>query len=159
MRQRDVFSDQASIESWALFTLHRRKLYEYRNANGVKISVKMRSPEHYFSSLECLYKPERWSELQSFAVIESVREYRGKANREFRFYISSLLANAEKIAEVVWAHRSVENKLHRCMDMAFADDQMRARTGYAAHNLAVLKRLTMNLIRQDSVKRQGGIKA
>ncbi|MEF4439758.1 hypothetical protein U9890_25865, partial [Escherichia coli] len=42
-----VFSDQASIASWALFTLHRKKLYEYRNANGVKISVKMRSPEHY----------------------------------------------------------------------------------------------------------------
>lgn len=47
MQQRDVFSDQASIASWALLTLHRRKLYEYRNANGVKISVKMRSPEHY----------------------------------------------------------------------------------------------------------------
>ncbi|AFH14356.1 hypothetical protein WFL_23820 (plasmid) [Escherichia coli W] len=47
MRQRDVFSDQASIASWALFTLHRKKLYEYRNANGVKISVKMSSPEHY----------------------------------------------------------------------------------------------------------------
>ncbi|EGX3453844.1 hypothetical protein BK860_24170 [Salmonella enterica subsp. enterica serovar Typhimurium] len=47
MQQRDVFSDQASIASWALFSLHRRKLYEYRNANGVKISVKMRSPEHY----------------------------------------------------------------------------------------------------------------
>ncbi|WP_247173471.1 transposase domain-containing protein, partial [Escherichia coli] len=25
----------------------RKKLYEYRNANGVKISVKMSSPEHY----------------------------------------------------------------------------------------------------------------
>ncbi len=36
MRQRDVFSDQASIASWALFILHRRTLYEYRNANGVK---------------------------------------------------------------------------------------------------------------------------
>ncbi|HAV9203674.1 TPA: hypothetical protein JLF26_005129 [Escherichia coli] len=47
MQQRDVFSEQASIASWALFSLHRRKLYEYRNANGVKISVKMRSPEHY----------------------------------------------------------------------------------------------------------------
>ncbi|MEB7420375.1 hypothetical protein NEN82_26065, partial [Escherichia coli] len=43
------FSDQASIASWALFTLHRKKLYEYRNANGVKISVKMSSPEHYTS--------------------------------------------------------------------------------------------------------------
>ncbi|EFE6111585.1 hypothetical protein F0D89_22015 [Escherichia coli] len=49
MQQRDVFSDQASIASWALFSLHRRKLYEYRNANGVKISVKMRSPEHYYT--------------------------------------------------------------------------------------------------------------
>ncbi|WP_248699346.1 ATP-binding protein, partial [Escherichia coli] len=38
---------QASIASWALFSLHRKKLYEYRNANGVKISVKMSSPEHY----------------------------------------------------------------------------------------------------------------
>ncbi|EFI6241096.1 hypothetical protein GY501_004001 [Escherichia coli] len=47
MRQRDVFSDQASIASWALFTLHRKKLYEYRNANEQNISVKMRSPEHY----------------------------------------------------------------------------------------------------------------
>ncbi|QEG88704.1 hypothetical protein FRV13_21865 [Escherichia coli] len=53
MRQRDVFSDQASIASWALFTLHRKKLYEYRNANGVKISVKMRSPEHYQVQAEC----------------------------------------------------------------------------------------------------------
>ncbi|MGI5386654.1 hypothetical protein ACRYLV_03635, partial [Escherichia coli] len=49
-QQRGVFSDQASIAFWALFTLHRRKLYEYRNANGVKISVKMRSPEHYIDS-------------------------------------------------------------------------------------------------------------
>ncbi|MDF1216715.1 DUF932 domain-containing protein, partial [Escherichia coli] len=50
-----VFSDQASIASWALFSLHRRKLYEYRNANGVKISVKMRSPEHY----------RRWEDKQN----------------------------------------------------------------------------------------------
>ena len=45
------------------------------------------------------------------------------------------------------------------MDVAFADDQMRARTGHAAHNLAVLKHITLNLIRLDPVKRKGGIKA
>lgn len=44
------------------------------------------------------------------------------------------------------------------MDVVFADDQMRARTGHAAHNLAVLKHITMNLIRLDPVPRQGGIK-
>ncbi len=45
------------------------------------------------------------------------------------------------------------------MDMCFADDQMRARTRHAAHNLALLKRITRNLIRLDPIKRQGGIKA
>ena len=45
------------------------------------------------------------------------------------------------------------------MDVIFGDDQMRARTGYAAHNLAVLKHITLNLIRLDPIKRKGGIKA
>ncbi|EEW5973803.1 hypothetical protein GFB31_23050 [Escherichia coli] len=67
MRQRDVFSDQASIASWALFTLHRKKLYEYRNANGVKISVKMRSPEHYLlPAMQCyIQHPALHSECSS----------------------------------------------------------------------------------------------
>ena len=45
------------------------------------------------------------------------------------------------------------------MDVAFADDQMRTRSGHAAHNLAILKHITLNLIRLDPIKRQGGIKA
>ncbi|GHU32799.1 hypothetical protein FACS189497_14510 [Betaproteobacteria bacterium] len=49
--------------------------------------------------------------------------------------------------------------LHWCMDVAFADDQMRARSGHAAHNLAILKHITLNLIRLDPIPRKGGIKA
>lgn len=49
--------------------------------------------------------------------------------------------------------------MHWCMDVAFADDQMRARTGHSAHNLAVLKYITLNLIRLDPNPRKGGIKA
>jgi len=45
------------------------------------------------------------------------------------------------------------------MDVVFADDQMRARTGHAAHNLAVLRHITLNLIRLDPIPRKGGIKA
>ena len=45
------------------------------------------------------------------------------------------------------------------MDVAFADDQMRARTGHAAHNLAVLKHIILNLIRLDPNPSKGGIKA
>jgi len=112
-----------------------------------------------FDQLECLYKSEQWPGLKSFAVIESQREINGKTTLERRLYISSLSPDAERIGSTVRAHWSVENRLHWCMDVAFNDDQMRARTGHAAHNLSTLKHMTLNLIRMDPVKRKGGIKA
>lgn len=112
-----------------------------------------------FDQLDCLHKPEQWPDLKSFAVIESERCIQGKTSLERRFYLSSLPADAERLLPAIRAHWSVENRLHWCMDVAFADDQMRARSGHAAHNLAILKHLTLNLIRLDPVKRKGGIKA
>jgi predicted transposase YbfD/YdcC len=112
-----------------------------------------------FDHLTCLHKPEQWPGLKSFAVIESGREINGKVTLEQRFYISSLPPDAERIGAAVRAHWSVENRLHWCMDVAFNDDQMRTRSGHAAHNLATLKHITLNLIRLDPIKRKGGIKA
>jgi len=114
---------------------------------------------YVFDQLDCLYKPEQWSELKSFAVIESERLIQGEITCEQRLYISSLAADAQGISKAVRAHWSIENRLHWCMDVIFQDDQMRARSGHAAHNLAVLKHITLNLIRLDPVKRKGGIKA
>lgn len=111
-----------------------------------------------FDQLDCLHNPTQWPELKSFVVIESERTIKGKSSLEHRYYISSLLPDAERAAGAIRQHWAVENSLHWCMDVAFADDQMRARTGHAAHNLAVLKHITMNLIRLDPVPRQGGIK-
>ena len=112
-----------------------------------------------FAQLDCLYKPQQWPELKSFVVIDSERSIQDKTTRERRIYISSLAPEAQRIGQAVRAHWSIENRLHWCMDVIFQDDQMRARTGHAAHNLAVLKHITLNLIRLDPVKRKGGIKA
>ena len=112
-----------------------------------------------FDQLACLHKPEQWRDLRSFAVIESERTIKGKTAVERRFYLSSLAPDAAYLAQAIRSHWSIENRLHWCMDVAFADDQMRARTGHAAHNLAVLKHITLNLIRLDPTKRKGGIKA
>lgn len=112
-----------------------------------------------FDQLDCLHKPNQWPDLQSFAVIESERMIKGKTTLERRFYISSLPANALRLSHAIRAHWSVENRLHWCMDVVFDDDQMRARTGHAAHNLVVLKHMTLNLIRLDPAPRKGGIKA
>ena len=100
-----------------------------------------------FSQLECLVKPEQWPNLRSFAVVESTRAIGEKVTTSRRPYISSLEANVESLLQVVCSHWSVENRLHWCLDVAFADDQMPLREGYAANNLAVLKRVALNLIR------------
>ena len=112
-----------------------------------------------FDQTDCLARPEQWADLQSFSVIESERCIQGKTTLERRFYLSSLPADAARLLTAIRAHWAIENRLHWCMDVAFADDQMRARTKHAAHNLAILKHITLNLIRLDPIKRKGGIKA
>ena len=111
-----------------------------------------------FDQLDCLHAPERWLDLKSFAVIVSERTIKGKTTREHRLYISSLPADAARLNQAVRQHWRVENSLHWCMDVVFGDDQMRARTGHAAHNFAVMRHIALNLIRLDPVKRKGGLK-
>ncbi|GHT99967.1 hypothetical protein FACS1894154_08160 [Betaproteobacteria bacterium] len=84
-----------------------------------------------FDQLDCLYKPEQWPELKSFVVLESERQIKGKTSIERRLYLSSLPADAQRLLPAIRAHWSIENRLHWCMDAAFADDQMRARSGHA----------------------------
>jgi predicted transposase YbfD/YdcC len=111
-----------------------------------------------FDQLDCLHAPQRWPDLGSFAVIASERTIKGKTTLEYRFYISSLPADAPRLSRAVRQHWRVENSLHWCMDVVFGDDQMRARTGNAAHNFAVMRHFALNLIRLDPVKRKGGLK-
>lgn len=111
-----------------------------------------------FDQIGCLHAPERWPDIKSFAVIASERTIKGKTTLEHRLYISSLPANATRLNRAVRQHWRVENSLHWCMDVIFGDDQMRARTGHAAHNFAVLRHIALNLIRLAPVKRKGGLK-
>ncbi|SHM13097.1 ISAs1 family transposase [Vreelandella subglaciescola] len=113
---------------------------------------------YVFDALACLSHPERWPDLRCFAVVESSCERQGKVTRERRYYLSSLGPDAEQLAKAVRQHWGIENRVHWCLDVTFGDDQMRARTAHAAHNLAILKRLTLNLIRLDPVKREGSFK-
>ena len=41
------------------------------------------------------------------------------------------------------------------MDVRFGEDQSRARTGYAAENLATLRRLALNLLKSEKTKKRG----
>lgn len=89
-------------------------------------------------------------------MLETERLVNSKTAVERRFHISSLPADALRLSRATRSHRRVENRLRWCMDVVFADEQMRART---AHNLAIRKHISLNLIRIDPIPRMGGIQA
>jgi predicted transposase YbfD/YdcC len=76
-----------------------------------------------------------------------------------RYYICSLKEpSAERMQEAVRAHWSVENNLLWVIDMAFREDESRVRTDHAPANMAALRHIALNIIRQDK-DRKIGVKA
>ena len=105
-----------------------------------------------FTQLECLSCPEQWPDLKMFGVIVSERTVNGQTSREQRLYIGSIAPDAKLLMRTVRAHWEIENSLHWCLDVAMNDDQMRARIKNAGANLAILRRLVLNLFRANPVK-------
>jgi len=98
---------------------------------------------------------EKWEGLKSVGVVESMRELDGVKTIERRYYLSSLPLNVELFARAVRSHWGVENKVHWVMDVCFREDQSRARVGYAAENLATLRRLALNMLKREKTKKRG----
>lgn len=97
----------------------------------------------------------KWEGLKSVGMVEAVREINGVRSVERRYYLSSLPLDVELFARAVRSHWGVENKLHWVLDVCFREDQSRARTGYAAENLATLRRLALNLLKKEKTKKRG----
>jgi predicted transposase YbfD/YdcC len=111
----------------------------------------------YFQSDQLNWFADRpkWEGLRSVGMVESTREVDGKITLERRYYLSSLPLGAETFARAVRSHWGVENKVHWVMDVCFREDQSRARAGYAAENLATLRRLALNLLKREKTKKRG----
>ncbi|MGC9458107.1 MAG: ISAs1 family transposase [Halothiobacillaceae bacterium] len=64
-----------------------------------------------------------------------------------RYYLSSRRLSAEAFARAARAHWAIENSLHWVLDVSFDEDQARSRADNGPENLAILRRLTLNLLR------------
>jgi predicted transposase YbfD/YdcC len=93
---------------------------------------------------------DRWADLQSIGMVEGERRVDGKTERETRYYISSLPGEAEEFVHAARSHWEIENCVHWVLDIAFREDDSRVRKGHGAENLAILRRLALNLLRQET---------
>ena len=105
--------------------------------------------------LSCLEERHDWPGVKTLVMVEAIRAVNGVASTERRYYISSRLADAEHMGTVVRGHWGVENGLHWSLDVAFGEDQARMREGNSAENFSILRRIALNLIRQDKSVKAG----
>ncbi len=100
-------------------------------------------------------QPGLWPGMRSIAMVETTREIGDKVSVERRYFVSSLPPDAALIAHAVRSHWRIENSMHWTLDMAFGEDQCRVRVNNATQNFAILRRIAMNLLRQDSGTKMG----
>jgi len=50
---------------------------------------------------------------------------------------------------MIRSHWGVENKLHWSLDVSFGEDDCRIRKGFGAENVSRLRRIALNLLKQD----------
>jgi predicted transposase YbfD/YdcC len=102
---------------------------------------------------ELLPLPElaKWPGLNSVIVVETIRMAHQQApvTSDYRVYISSLVRSATAFVTMIRQHWDIENKLHWSLDVTFNEDRSRIRKEHAAENMAAVRHVVLNLLRQE----------
>lgn len=102
-----------------------------------------------------LVDTDGWADLRSVLLVESERSVGEKTTREQRLFISSLGADAQRLMEAVRCHWHIENQMHWVLDVAFSEDASRIRKDHAPENMATVRRMALNLLRQEKSLKVG----
>ncbi|PIE53716.1 MAG: ISAs1 family transposase [Dethiosulfovibrio peptidovorans] len=96
---------------------------------------------------------ESWLGLKSVVCVEAHRKNLStdKKSVQKRYYLTSLEPDAARLQELIRQHWSIENQCHWILDVTFDGDQSRARKGYAAANLAMLRKVVLSLLKNDTI--------
>ena len=100
--------------------------------------------------IDWLESKAAWSGLRSIGLVERERHEGEKITTERRYFIASIEADAEVFAQAVRTHWTIENQLHWSLDMTFREDDCRVRQGHAAQNLATIRHLALNLLKNET---------
>jgi predicted transposase YbfD/YdcC len=104
-------------------------------------------------ALQGVISGERWAGLTSLVMVASIRQLGEEERVERRDDLSSLPGatdeDAQRLNRVIRTHWEIENRVHWVLDVAMGEDVNRTRKGESAQNLALIRKLALNLLRQE----------
>jgi len=106
------------------------------------------------SELGDLHQIDQWAGVQTIVMVKRVRQLWNQTTVETMFYLSSLPCDVGRIAHAIRAHWGIENQLHWVLDVTFGEDACRIRTGHGPDNFALLRRLAISVLNQETSKKR-----
>ena len=105
--------------------------------------------------LDYVQNRPQWANLNAVVKVTAHRETATGTSVQSRYYISSLAATAKTLLEATRSHWSIENNLHWTLDVTFREDHSRVRKDHGPQNLAVLRQIALNLLKQETTLKRG----
>ena len=88
--------------------------------------------------------------------MEITRTVNHEVTRSTRYFLTSLTyEDIDLFMEAVRKHWQIEVDLHWSLDVSFKEDHSQVRTGNAAQNLALIRRIALNLLKQEKSHKNG----
>lgn len=106
------------------------------------------------AAMGALHESGQWLGLQTVVMVKRVRHLWNKTTQEVMFYLTSLPCDAVQIGRAIRTHWSIENSLHWVLDVTFDEDASRIRNAHSPQNMALLKRMAIGLLNQETSKKR-----
>jgi len=91
-----------------------------------------------------------WPLLATLVMVIRTTIVDGKETGQVSYFLSSLPPKVRRLANLIRGHWSIENQLHWVLDVTFAEDGSRIRTAQAPQTMAMLRRLAVSILSQDT---------
>ena len=103
-----------------------------------------------------LHNKSAWKDLHGVGVIYCTIEKNGVISKQSHYFIYSCIGlNAKQIMKYKRNHWTVENNLHWVLDMAFREDESRARKDNSAENFNVIRQIAFNILKSEKTFKGG----
>jgi predicted transposase YbfD/YdcC len=98
----------------------------------------------------------RWPGLKGIGMLETTRTTNNQVEYSKRYFLTSLAyEDIDQFMDAVRKHWNIEINLHWSLDVGFREDHNQVHVGHAAKNLAVMRRIALNLIKQEKTNKRG----
>jgi predicted transposase YbfD/YdcC len=101
-----------------------------------------------------LHQMEQWAGLKTIVIVKRVRHLWNKITRETMVYLTSLPCDAALVGRAIRTHWGIENQLHWVLDVTWGEDKSRIRQGHGGENMALLRRLAISVLNQETSKQR-----